>query len=1700
MLMAFSDINVFKYLLVYFQDESSNHDCNQRHVLLYGVGRIRDEARHVVKRISKDICKLFSKKFSIDVAEGGKVKKHSRNEFNFEATTSKVQSLSYFDQHVVTWQCSVTVIEMINSFASGNSNYLPVQEHVAFLFDLMELAVNIDGLIDVCIQILKEVPEVEAQLVSKGSSLARSYTPSLVLYVVGVLRRYHCCLLLFPEQTIAVFEGLCRVVKHVSNPGDCCSVERCVLSHLYDLYSRCSLLKARPHGGEPFSNAYPKIRAALYTSLQPQPSNHVCNQFMADVILAIRRGVNMTQKIEPAWSRGLNESGTNRYSFVCNTVLAVCAETDLDRLNDLGHLAAELTACCSSLSIEWLGVLMALCCSSSHPSYFMDVLRQVDTHDVATHNSLGVFTSILIVFFCCCYIFAISNFINLFSILGRVDADVDAEAGARLTCHLLLRLFKTIEIPQPALYSVGTSPHPVPSNSAAASIKLSCDRHLLAAAHNNINVGPVLAVLKAILVVGDATANRNPPSGSSSTLAAAKKSEGAGGSVGGSGGSGVGGVGGGSGGGSQGQKSELSISHILGTSDILAAGADDLMLDLGVVDLEPVTRSTQRGSGQGGVDGGGGLSELALRVLSEICSQEWVLERCLQNPEELCQPDMLLDSMLTSQQAQRLLHMICYPEKSHKPEDMMDHKTIITNILENLDLWTLRMSWLDMQLMYKQFQANSSELTAWLDTVAKAAIDVFQLTGHANSAAAAQLANHELDASKAKSKSQSTWLVAPLISKLPSAVQGRVLKVAGQVLESGNWASSGSGGSGGGTSGSGSSGGGTAGSAGGAIGGGSQGGGGGRKGGGGGGERTPQHHSHHHQLGGGGTGLASSLVGGGGSGGSAGGGTPGAASRRYTPPLSHHQPFLSLVLTCLKGQDDQREGLLVSLHSQLSQCLSLSKDDRVSNYESPKGRAMMQDALLLRFSLVGGMFDTIQRSTTLTTDWAILLAQLITYGVIDLNNNSELFTIVIDMLSTLVHSTLVSDSQSDKTDENRKHYQNLMKKLKKELGDRNSPSIQHLRQLLPLPKQLVEVIACEQMGLLHDMKGNKIAFDSTDKQGLQVSEKQRVSPWDVLEGSKNPAPLSWAWFGAVRMERKPLWYEENHRLLKYHTHSLVKPSSYFLEPIPLPPEDLDPPQEKPMKGGGAGVGGGGMVGVPGGPVVGGAIVGPMGVPGVGMVGMGGPPMGGGGPPTPNSVEQSPRGTKRGAGGVKGATAAQRRKKQAKPAVQQQPTVPQHMGGGGPGGVPPHGVPTHPGQQVQMGQGQMPPGYQQGGAGGPPPGMAGGGGQGVGPPGMFMGGGGGAQWGGGAPPYGAPQMGGGGPPPPQQQQQQHAAAAAYYQQQLPPGGGGGGGGRMGGPLGGGGGVPVNHQSKQALSNMLRMRIPTNATPNNYAPPPPPQGVGPGGAPQQFAQMPRQQFIRQQLRAQQGMGGGMGGPANQQSQMFQQAPGGQMYTTMQQQQEMMSKYGGGAGPGGGGPGAGGPPQGGPGGGNPYGGGGGFPGAGGPGGPTPQQQFTMRQQQQAEYLQQQQQQRVRQQPYMQQAPNVTMGGMGGGGMVGGAGGGGGQQGGGPPQGPAPPYSRGPQQQPQQQQASQQQQFQQQMNQQRLNASVRHQLMQMQQQQQQQQQQSPQLVAQLHRQLQHQQQQQQQGGGPGGAGNPQQQQGAPPPHPYGSHQPPAY
>ncbi|XP_021252421.1 mediator of RNA polymerase II transcription subunit 12-like protein isoform X8 [Numida meleagris] len=1031
-------------------DESSSHECNQRMILLYGVGKERDEARHQLKKITKDILKILNKKSTTETGvgdEGQKARKNKQEAFpTLETVFTKLQQLSYFDQHQVTSQISSNVLEQITSFASGTSYHLPLAHHIQLIFDLMEPALNINGLIDFAIQLLNELSVVEAELLLKSSSLAGSYTTGLCVCIVAVLRRYHACLILNSEQTAQVFEGLCGVVKHVVNPSECSSPERCILAYLYDLYVSCSHLRSK--FGDLFSSACSKVKQTIYSNVQPSNSNLLWDpEFMLDFIenpSAHSINYSMLGKI-------LSDNAANRYSFVCNALMNVCmGHQDAGRINDIANLCAELTACCTVLSSEWLGVVKALCCSSNHVWGFNDLLCSVDVSDLSFHDSLATFIAILIARQC----FSLEDVVQhvaLPSLLAAACGDPDAEPGARMTCRLLLHLFRT---PQVCLFPQG-------AGKLFPGIRSSCDRHLLAAAHNSIEVGAVFAVLKAILMLGDAEIG-------SSSVTAVKNEELP----------------------VRGLLEELPEDEAWGSSHALKSCGK-------AVSIETAS-----------------LSEYARYVLRTICQQEWVGEHCLKEPERLCtDKDLILDPVLSNKQAQKLLQLICYPhgvkECSEGDNPQRQH---IKRILQNLDQWTLRQSWLELQLMIKQCMkepgsGSVAEMNSLLDNIAKATIEVFQQSAdlnnnssnsgiglfNPNSVGNADTSNTRQNGKKtflSSSEWRGVWLVAPLIAKLPTSVQGRVLKAAGEELEKGQHLGSSS-----------------------------------KK------ERDRQ--------------------------------------KQKSMSLLSQQPFLSLVLTCLKGQDEQREGLLTSLQNQVNQILSNWREERYQG--DVKARQMMHEALQLRLNLVGGMFDTVQRSTQWTTDWALLLLQIITSGTVDMQTNNELFTTVLDMLGVLINGTLASDLSSASQggpEENKRAYMNLVKKLKKELGDKRSDSIDKVRQLLPLPKQTCDIITCEPMGSLIDTKGNKIAgFDSIDKKqarGLQVSTKQKVSPWDLFEGHKNPAPLSWAWFGTVRVDRKVIKYEEQQHLLLYHAHPKPKPRSYYLEPLPLPPEEEEEEPTTPV--------------------------------------------------------------------------------------------------------------------------------------------------------------------------------------------------------------------------------------------------------------------------------------------------------------------------------------------------------------------------------------------------------------------------------------------------------------------------------------------------------------------------------------------------------
>ena len=64
-------------------------------------------------------------------------------------------------------------------------------------------------------------------------------------------------------------------------------------------------------------------------------------------------------------------------------------------------------------------------------------------------------------------------------------------------------------------------------------------------------------------------------------------------------------------------------------------------------------------------------------------------------------------------------------------------------------------------------------------------------------------------------------------------------------------------------------------------------------------------------------------------------------------------------------------------------------------------------------------------------------------------------------------------------------------------------------------------------------------------EGLKMSGVQHMNPWDLLEDYKSVAPLSWASFGAVRIEKRPSRYLEQAKKLLHHTHQRRRPITYY---------------------------------------------------------------------------------------------------------------------------------------------------------------------------------------------------------------------------------------------------------------------------------------------------------------------------------------------------------------------------------------------------------------------------------------------------------------------------------------------------------------------------------------------------------------------------
>lgn len=1149
-------------------DENFLQDINQRNFLLYGFGKEREDAKYAMRKLNKEICKLFRSRACRDINEGGKIKKLTMREgFNPESTLQKFESLNHHDQHIITNSLAMTILEMFTAVSNGQSSLLPTLESLSFVFDLFTMALNVSGLLELVVSILEELPDIEAQIKLKCPTLANQYTHSIALCIIGMLYRYHSCLLLLPkDESCSVFESVYKLISQNSSPGACTtSSERVIHHYLNDLYLSQA---GRFHQ---FSGLLPRIEQGLQSSQNSPTGSNVEHEwtptFLSNIVnqlrsshlysnsstnpiliassgMAVSNNFGQVKPDDIAMSirqqmyiqdsptlRQINESPPFRYRFVCDAIYLSATSTVPDLVNDIAILCADATVKCPALAHDWLNALRCLFCSAQRDLCYRQLASKINIMDPQVMDNISIFTAILVARRCIdstdflkhvikaiCYMLPVSQ--EKQSVPSSSDKQL-IEPGIRLTCHLLLTLFRDRESPvnqarsqssllnahstfnQPFPNLGGSTPNysggllsAVPNMGLLQSInresdngyksplclKYLCDHHLLRSACCSTETPILITLLKAIRAFAMWASQSSDPEAQSRV------------------------------------KTENHFDDI--SMDGIRIGKD-----IDTHDSSPGILNLDSGFNSKHVNlQTASLHEFADAILRLLCSQQWLHGKCLadsdSDSDKFTNTDLtniLIDPRLDIKQSQRLLYMICYNKSPEKQADVglggsgSDQVASIVQMFENLDVWSMRLSLIRLQFMlaYCKSQSNGI-LNDWLDNLARAVVEFFQKasqecdnqdkdcgddTGDANKKSKIAGKKTSTCSSSSISNINKVWLIEPLLDNLttkqPSLVSSKIIKASAALMESASVRAN----------------------------------------------SLPSLNQTYLSTAAASTKFKERTL-------SQRGSALTNPSNLASTSLLGFKPFLSLLLSCLKNPDKERETLLTSLNSQLYQAIHEKVDDIVY-------KQSLQDGLELRLCLIGQMFDTIQKSPNLTSDWATLLLLLIMNNLVDPQVDYGLYVSVLDMLAMLIHSAYASDPIEQK-EESKKQYQNLMKKFRKELGaleEKGFIQMKLINPLMPLARQMTEVITCEPMGSLVDTKGEKVEnFYSIDKKkGLKVSELQEVSPWDLIEGHKNPSPLSWPWFGAIRLEQKPLRADENNRLMSWHTHTVRHSTAYFCQ-------------------------------------------------------------------------------------------------------------------------------------------------------------------------------------------------------------------------------------------------------------------------------------------------------------------------------------------------------------------------------------------------------------------------------------------------------------------------------------------------------------------------------------------------------------------------
>ncbi|KAL3315306.1 Mediator of RNA polymerase II transcription subunit 12 [Cichlidogyrus casuarinus] len=275
-----------------------------------------------------------------------------------------------------------------------------------------------------------------------------------------------------------------------------------------------------------------------------------------------------------------------------------------------------------------------------------------------------------------------------------------------------------------------------------------------------------------------------------------------------------------------------------------------------------------------------------------------------------------------------------------------------------------------------------------------------------------------------------------------------------------------------------------------------------------------------------------------------------------------HGPFFALLKQCLLECLDFPDTVNEQIEAFIQDVKEV--EDRVP--DNLPTRHIIHECLTLRLVLIGHRM-TLCSETEFAFRWVPTLAQLIIYGLCDVDSNQGLYLMVLDMLNNLLHILLERFGPTSK------NYLGVIKKIRKEIADRPAtPGVELIRPFLLVSKNAPNSYLYTVASVSADQKKSKSGGDSgkpksghsagndnsvgpgiksySRKHGYLVTKRDAAGQAEIHDNSKQH--LLYSMYGAVFYEETltPSFDLADANLLVNHEHftCMRRHGNSYLEP------------------------------------------------------------------------------------------------------------------------------------------------------------------------------------------------------------------------------------------------------------------------------------------------------------------------------------------------------------------------------------------------------------------------------------------------------------------------------------------------------------------------------------------------------------------------